>query len=369
LAENRPTPKSQILRIPAYVPGSSGPASAGKIWKLSSNEAPFGPSPAALRAYAEAGAHLELYPEGSAPTLREALGDVHRLDPARIVCGSGSDELLGLLARLYVGGGDETLMSERGFLMYRVHTLACGGSPVLVPEVELCANIDGILDRVTSKTRIVFLANPNNPTGTYISEAEMLRLADGLPPDVLLIIDAAYAEYVGVDDYHAGIRLVDTHDNVVMTRTFSKVYGLASLRIGWMYAPDHVVDAMNRIRGPFNMSGPAIAAGVAAVRDQAHIADQVAYNADWRARIGVALRDMGLDVTDSQGNFILIHFPADDPTKGADAANAFLTGQGFILRPVKPYNLPDALRLTIGPEEANEGVIAALRAFVTRAPA
>ncbi|MDT0682033.1 histidinol-phosphate transaminase [Roseicyclus sp. F158] len=364
MPETRPTPKSQISRIPAYQPGSSGDGATRKVWKLSSNEAPFGPSPKALEAYAVAASQLELYPEGSAAALREAIGKTNGLDPMRIVCGSGSDELLSLLTRLYVGAGDETLMSERGFLMYRVHTLACGGSPVLVPEVGMNVEIDAVLSRITDKTRIVFLANPNNPTGTHISKAEMSRLAESMPSNVLLVIDAAYAEYASADDYEAGIELVEAHENVVMTRTFSKVHGLASLRIGWMYAPSHVVDAVNRIRGPFNMSGPAIAAGVAAIRDQDHVARQVRYNAEWRARLGTELRKMGLGVTEGQANFVLIDFPKGDPSRSADAADAYLREQGFVLRPVKAYNLPNSLRMTIGPDEANEGVLAALKSWL-----
>jgi histidinol-phosphate aminotransferase len=246
--------------------------------------------------------------------------------------------------------------------MYRIHTLASGGQPILVPEIGETTDINAILGAVTDKTRIVFLANPNNPTGTYIGAQDMARLVDGLPPDVLLVIDAAYAEYADASDYEPGLRLAQAHENVVMTRTFSKVYGLASLRVGWLYGPDHIVDAVNRIRGPFNMNGPALDAAVAAVLDQGYVAEQVRYNAKWRQLICDAFQQMGLGYTPSQGNFVLIHFANEDLANGADA---YLKKRGYILRPVKPYNLPNALRMTIGPEDANLGVIDALRAFVT----
>lgn len=360
----RPTPHPGVLRIAPYVHGSGGqPDGQRPVHKLSSNEAPNGPSPLALAAYREAAVSLAFYPDGSATLLRMAIGEVQGLDPARIVCGSGSDELLGLLARLYLGPGDEALMSQHGFLMYRIHTLACGGTPVLVADRDLGTDVDALLAAVTERTRLVFLANPNNPTGTCLGEDQVARLAAGLPKTVLLVLDAAYAEYVTRCDYDAGVRLVDAHENVVMVRTFSKIYGLAAMRIGWLYGPEHIVDVLNRIRGPFNLSGPAIAAGIAAMRDQDFVAEQQRFNAEWRGRMEDAIRGMGLVVTHTEGNFLLIHFPAERPESLADAANAFLTERGFILRPVKPYGLPHALRLSVGTAEANAGVLAVLEDF------
>lgn len=369
-AQERPAPLPGVLRIAPYTPGSSGPSGERRaLYKLSSNEGPHGPSPRALAAYRDAAASLALYPDGSAAALREAIGETHGLDPARIVCGSGSDELLGLLVRLYVRPGNETLMSQHGFLMYRIHTLACGGIPVLAPDTGLCADVDTMLAAVTERTRFVFLANPNNPTGTCLSEAEVRRLAAGLPANVLLVLDAAYAEYVTRGDFDAGVRLVDACENVVMVRTFSKIYGLAALRLGWLYGPAHVVDVLNRIRGPFNTSGTAIATGAAAVRDQEFVAEQARFNARWRETLSDSIRAMGLAVTPSEGNFLLIHFPADRPSPMADAADAFLTDRGFILRPVKPYGLPHALRLSVGNAEANAGVLIALGDFLRSASA
>ena len=253
-------PRQGILDIAPYVPGKS--ALAGGV-KLSSNETPFGPSPRAVEAYLAGAKTLSRYPDGSARPLREAIAKLYGLDPARIVCGAGSDELLNLLATAYLGPGDEAIYSRHGFLVYRIVILARGATPVVAPEKNLTADVDEILARVTPATRMVYLANPNNPTGTYLTFDEIKRLRTGLPDDVLLVLDAAYAEYVRANDYEAGIELVATTNNTVMTRTFSKIYGLASLRIGWAYCPDAVADALNRIRGPFNVSGPAIAAGVA----------------------------------------------------------------------------------------------------------
>ena len=265
MTANRPQPRPGVLDIAPYVPGKSSAPGVAKVFKLSSNETPLGPSPKAIAAYRATGEHLEDYPDGSASALREAIGAAFGLDPARIVCGAGSDDLLNLLARAYLADGDEAIHTTHGFLVYPIATLGTGATPVVAPEKDFTADVDAILARVSAKTKIVFLANPNNPTGTYLPFDEVKRLHRALPRHVLLVLDAAYAEYVRRNDYESGIELVATSDNVVMTRTFSKIYGLAALRLGWMYGPAHVVDAINRIRGPFNVNGPAIAAGIAAI--------------------------------------------------------------------------------------------------------
>lgn len=359
----RPVPRPGVLDIQAYVPGKSAAAGAAKVYKLSSNETPLGPSPAAIAAVRAEAEALEFYPDGAATRLREAIAAKYGLDPGRIVCGAGSDELLSLLTNAYVGPGDEGVFTEHGFLVYRIAILGAGGTPVVAPERELTADVDAILERVGPRTRIVFLANPNNPTGTYIPFEEVKRLHAGLPPNVLLVIDAAYAEYVRRNDYASGLELVATGENVVMTRTFSKIYGLASLRLGWMVGPAHVVDAVNRIRGPFNVGGPAIAAGVAAVADDAHVAKAVAHNEDWLPRLSREIGALGLTVTPSVANFVLIHFP-DEPGRTAREADAFLTRRGLVLRRVKAYGLPNALRATVGGAEANGLLVEALRDFV-----
>ena len=361
-AEPRPNPG--VMDIAAYVPGRDKAAPGVRLHKLSSNETPLGPSPAAIEAFRAQADRLEVYPDGSATELRNAIASAHGLNPANILCSNGSDELLGLLASTYLGPGDEGIFTEHGFLVYRIQILAAGATPVVVPEANLTADVDAILAAVTERTRIVFIANPNNPTGTYLPEDEMRRLHAGLPPHVLLVIDAAYAEYVRRNDYASGIELVSANRNVVMTRTFSKIHGLAALRIGWMYAPVAIVDALNRVRGPFNVNSAAIAAGAAAMADRAHMDRAIAHNEAWLPRLTDALQSMGLTVTPSVGNFVLIHFPAGDPARSAEAADNWLVERGFVLRRVSAYGLPNALRMTIGSDEANQGVIDALTAFM-----
>ncbi len=271
-ALTRPQPRPGVLDIEAYVPGKSTAPGVAQVFKLSSNETPLGPSPKAIAAYQAVGrASARIIPDGAATELREAIGRAFGLDPARIVCGAGSDDLLNLLADAYLADGDEAIHTTHGFLVYPIATLGSGAKPVVAPETNYTADVDAILARVSARTKIVFLANPNNPTGTYLPFDEVKRLHRALPPHVLLVIDAAYAEYVRRNDYESGIELVATSDNVVMCRTFSKIYGLAALRLGWLYGPAHVVDAINRIRGPFNVNAAALAAGIAAIQDTAHI--------------------------------------------------------------------------------------------------
>jgi len=364
---SRPIPNPGVMEIAAYVPGKSKVKPGVKLHKLSSNETPLGPSPAAIEAYRAGAETLEFYPDGSATELRKAIAETHGLNPDNLICGNGSDELLGLLAHVYLKPGDEAIFTEHGFLVYKIQILANGATPVVAPETDLRSDVDAILDRVTARTKIVFLANPNNPTGTYISDAEVKRLQAGLPKHVLLVLDAAYAEYVRRNDYSAGVELVSDNENVVMTRTFSKIHGLAALRIGWMYGPAHIIDALNRVRGPFNLNSAAIAAGAAAIRDRAHVDEAAHFNDTWLPVLTGALTDIGLTVTPSVGNFILIHFPDGNPEKSAAAADAFLTERGYVLRAVGAYGLPNALRMTVGSAEANEGVIEALKDFMGRA--
>jgi histidinol-phosphate aminotransferase len=358
-----PVPRPSILEIQAYMPGKSKAPAGVKLHKLSSNETPLGPSPRAIEAYRAVSTSLELYPDGSAEKLRHAIAGRYGLDAGRLICGAGSDELLSLLAYAYLSAGDEAIYSEFGFLVYRIATLAAGATPIIAPERNHTADVDAILAAVTPKTRMIFLANPNNPTGTYLPFDEVKRLHAGLRGDILLVLDAAYAEYVRRNDYASGLELVATSQNVVMTRTFSKIHGLANLRIGWLYGPPAIIDVLNRIRGPFNMNGPAIAAGVAAMEDTAHEDKAVAHNTVWLEKMTTALESLGLGVTPSVGNFVLVHFPKE-AGKTAAEADAALTERGIILRRMDAYGMPGALRLTIGSEEANHAVVAALAAFL-----
>ncbi|MCE9648577.1 MAG: histidinol-phosphate transaminase [Parvibaculum sp.] len=360
----RPQPQNGILAIEPYVPGRADTKHKGPVYKLSANETPLGPSPRAKEAYLAAASALELYPEGSAAALRQAIAERYGLNAERIVCGSGSDELLHLLAQAYLGEGDEAIATEHGFLVYPIITKAAGATLVSVKERDLKADVDAILAAVTPRTKVIFLANPNNPTGSYLPVDEVKRLQAGLRPDILFIVDAAYSEYVQRNDYESGIELVATSDNVVMTRTFSKIYGLAALRLGWMYAPAHVADVINRTRGPFNVSVAAMEAGIAAIRDTEHFEKARAHNEKWLVWLTAEIGKLGLSVAPSVANFLLIRFPNETGRTAADA-DRFLMDRGLILRQVASYGLPDHLRLTVGTEEANRLVVKALGEFLS----
>jgi histidinol-phosphate aminotransferase len=333
------------------------------VFKLSANETPFGPSPKAIDAYKRAADHLEDYPEGTSKVLREAIGRAYGLDPSRIICGAGSDEILNLLAHTYLSHGDEAISTTHGFLVYPIATMGNGARNVVAAEKNFTADVDAILKAVTPRTKIVWLANPNNPTGTYIPFDEVKRLRAGLPSNVLLVLDAAYSDYVSRNDYEIGIELVATTENTVMTHTFSKIHGLAALRIGWMFAPAHIIDAVNRIRGPFNVSTPAMLAAVAAIEDGAHQQMSKTHTEKWRNWLTDEVGKLGLTVTPSVANFVLIHFPTETGKTAAEA-DAFLTRRGLVLRALNNYQLPNALRMTIGTEEANRLVVDGLRDFM-----
>jgi histidinol-phosphate aminotransferase len=355
-----PMAKAGIAGIEAYIPGKSGPKT-GHIFKLSSNESPFGPSPKALAAMASV-KNLARYPDGQSKILRDAIAARYSLQASQVVCGgTGSDELLQLLAHAYLGPGDEAIYSQYGFLVYPIVIASNDAKPILAPEHNHVADVGEILSRVTPATKMVFLANPNNPTGTYLNVEQVKRLHSGLPSHVLLVLDAAYAEYVLAEDYEAGIALVESTSNVVMTRTFSKIYGLAGVRIGWAYCPPAIADVLNLIRGPFNVSSLALAAGTAAMQDVEFIDKAVAHNAKWLAWLSAEISKLGITVTPSVANFLLLHFAS--PTN-AEAADDFLTARNIILRRVTAYGLPCALRLSVGSKEANMAVIAALTEFV-----
>lgn len=363
----RPTPQPGILDIAPYIPGESAVPGGLKPIKLSSNESALGPSPKAVDAFRAEADLLARYPDGSATALRNALAAHYGLNASRIVCGAGSDELLSLIANVYLGPGSEAIYSAHGFLVYPIATKAAGATPVVVPEKNLHTDVDAMIAAVTPRTRMVWLANPNNPTGTYIPFDEVKRLHRALPANVVLVLDAAYAEFVRKNDYEAGIELVATNENVVMTRTFSKIYGLAGTRIGWAYCPEPMADLLNRIRGPFNVTSGAIAAGVAALGDRAHFDANLAHNDRWLARLSEALTAIGLEVTPSVCNFHLVQFP-EGGAKTAPTADAFLKSKGIILRRMDGYGLKNALRLTIGTDAENEAVIAALTTFMGAKP-
>ncbi len=351
-------PQPGILDIALYQGGKAHVPGLAKVVKLSSNENPFGPSDHAKAAFGLSVQTLHRYPVTDHAGLRDAIAEVHGLDAGRIICGAGSDEIITFLCQAYAGPGDEVVFTEHGFLMYRISAMAAGATPVEVPERARTADVDAILAACTKATRLVFLANPNNPTGTMIPAEEVARLADGLPPQALLVLDGAYAEYV--EGYDGGAALVDARQNVVMTRTFSKIYGLGGLRIGWGYGPRHVIEVLNRIRGPFNLSTTQLDVAEAAVRDQDHLRHCQAENRRWRDWMAAELAGLGVPSDPSQANFILARF-ADQAE--AEACDQHLAARGLIVRQVSSYKLPHCLRITIGDEAACRQVVDAVASF------
>jgi histidinol-phosphate aminotransferase len=351
-------PQPGIMDISLYVGGTSQVAGQTNVVKLSSNENPFGPSDAAKEAFQRSVHQLHRYPSTDHASLRRAIAEVHGLDAGRVICGVGSDEIIHFLCQAYAGPGDEVVHTEHGFLMYKISARAAGATPVEVAERDRTTDVDALLAACTPNTRLVFIANPNNPTGTMISEAEIARLADNLPPQAILVLDGAYAEYV--DGFDAGLALIEARQNVVMTRTFSKIYGLGGLRIGWGYGPQAIIDVLNRIRGPFNLSNTQLEAAEAAVRDQDHVARCRADNARMRHWLAEALAALGVPSDTSMANFVLARF-AD--AAEAEACNDYLLSQGLIVRQVSGYNLPHCLRITVGDESACRRVAHAVAQF------
>ncbi|WP_370213986.1 histidinol-phosphate transaminase [Roseovarius sp.] len=353
------TPQPGIMDIALYESGAAHVDGISNVVKLSSNENPFGPSDQAREAYAKAGYDLHRYPSSDHGALRRALAAHHGLDTDRIICGAGSDEIIAFLCQAYAGPGTEVIHTEHGFAMYKISALAAGATPVEVPERERVTDVDAILAACTDATRLVFLANPNNPTGTMIGDGEVARLAEALPPHVLLVLDGAYAEYV--EGYDGGAGLVDARQNVVMTRTFSKLYGLGGLRVGWGYGPKHVIDVLNRVRGPFNLATPALAAAAAALRDTAWTEKCRNENSRLRAWLAEALAEHGVPSDTSTANFILARFASPDQARACDA---HLQSQGLIVRQVAGYNLPHCLRITVGDEPSCRRVAHAIGQFM-----
>jgi histidinol-phosphate aminotransferase len=353
-------PRPSILSVEPYVGGESKVPGVNRVIKLSSNEGAFGPPPGAIAAIAEAAKEAHRYPDGGATALREAIGRRHGLDPERIVCGNGSDELLSLLILAYGGEGTELIMSAHGFMMYDITGRWAGCRVIKVPEKNLTADVDGLLAAVGPRTRLLFLANPNNPTGSILPQSEVERLRRELREDVLLVLDSAYAEYVTQSEYDPGVKLVDATPNTVMTRTFSKIYGLGGMRLGWCYAPPAIVEVLGRVRGPFNANAAAMAAGIAALAEPGWLEKSVAHNTEWRAKLSQALTAAGLKVWPSQGNFVLVDFARVERAKAADE---LLRNRGLIVRAMGGYGLPHCLRVTIGTPEENTLVIEALTEF------
>ena len=356
-----PTPRPEIMSIAAYVGGEHKLPGVNRVFKLSSNEGPFGPPPGARAAASKAAAELHRYPDGGSAALRTAIGAHHGLDPARLVCGTGSDELIQHICHIYGGPGTDIVMSMHGFTMYQIAGTYAGSRVLKAPERNLTTSVDEMLAAVTPETTIVFVANPNNPTGSLLPETEMLRLRAGLRDDILLVLDSAYAEYVEAADYDAGARMVDAGDNTIMLRTFSKIYGLGGARVGWGYGPAPVIDAINRVRGVFNVNLIAQAAALAALAEPGWVEAGRAHNTAWRANLSAALEKSGIIAHPTEGNFILADFTTAARAAGAEA---FLKTRGIIVRAMGAYDLPHCLRITVGTAEECGLVAETLAAFM-----
>lgn len=354
----RITPQQGIMNIALYQGGQSSLEGVKDVIKLSSNENPYGPGEAAKTAFRQSGLALHRYPGTDHAGLRAAIAEVHDLKAEQIICGVGSDEVLQFIAQSFAGPGDEIVYTEHGFSMYPILAHGCGATPVKVAEKERVIDVDAILAACADKTRIVFIANPGNPTATMIAETEVARLADGLPEGALLVLDGAYAEFV--EGYDGGASLVESRDNVIMTRTFSKIYGLGGLRIGWGYAPKDIIDVLNRVRQPFNLSDVQLQTAEAAVRDQAYVSWCRSENARHGAWLTEKLNEMGIAVDPSLTNFLLARFGSQEEAEAADEA---LKAAGILVRKVAGYGLPNALRITIGDEAACRRVAHTLKQF------
>lgn len=363
----KPAPKDWILGIHAYVPGKSAADDGRPLIKLSANENPLGTGQAARDAFLAATADMATYPDPSAAKLREAIGAAHGLDPDRIIYGTGSDELLHIAASAYAGPGDEILYVRYGFAVYDIAARRVGATPVIAPDKDYATDVDALLAAVTEKTKVVFLANPNNPTGTMTSREQIARLHAGLRPDILFVLDQAYAEYLEDGEDDGGLELAQNASNILITRTFSKIYGLAAERIGWGYGSPEVIDILHRIRAPFNVTTAGQAAAIAAIGDTAWVERSRAHNAQWRDWLAsevTALSNHGLRAVPSKTNFLLILF---DGKLTAEAAMKGLWDEGYATRWLPGQGLPGGLRITIGTEDQTRAVAAKLRAMAEAA--
>ena len=357
-----PRPRPHLDTLSAYELASTGAPGQARPRQLAQNESATPPSPAAVAAAQAALAEVRLYPDPSFAGLRAAIAAAEGLDAGRIVCAAGSMELISLLCAIYLAPGDEALYSQYGYLFYRTAIRAVGATPVAAPEPKLVVDVDAMLDAVTDRTRIVFLANPNNPTGTLLTTQEMARLRGDLREDILLVIDAAYAEFVTDAAYEPGAALVDAGANTVMLRTFSKIHGLAGMRVGWGYMPADIVDVVRRVHAASSVSSPAVAAATAAIGDTVHVAAHRERNAASREKFTADANALGLTAYSSQGNFVLVRFPggADQAT----AAHAHLMADAIAVRPMAGYGLADCLRITIGNEDDMMAVVESLKAYL-----
>ena len=355
-------PKPIKFRVERYIGGLSQFNKIDNPIKLSANESALGPSPKAIQAFENDKNNIFKYPESDSNSLREVLSEKFNIDSKRIICGSGSDQIFDLTCRLFLESGDEVIVTEFGFIMYGIYASQHEAKVVLAKEKNFKASVDGILEKVTNKTKIVFIANPNNPTGTYLSKDEMLNLRKGLKSNILMVVDDAYFEFLNSDDFTSGLELFKDFANVLVTRTFSKIYGLAGLRLGWGYSSKEIIDAMYQIKPPFNVNRAALAAGVEAIKDKEWIKKAIEYNALWSKKIFSVLKEYNIKANEPAANFFLINF--GETKINSDEIFEKLASKRLILRKMTQYKIPNTLRLTIGNKEANEHFMQSIRSIL-----
>ena len=351
-------PREGILNIPKYTSGKSESALLENPVKLSANENPYGPSKKAIEAFMQSQNNLGVYPDSNHEALRSTIADVMGINEKRIICGAGSDELINFLCQCYAGEGDEVIHTAHGFAMYRISALTVRATPIAVPEINRHADIPGIIKACNERTKLIFLANPNNPTGTFISVAELHKLVDGIPDHTLLVLDGAYAEYI--DKFDGGINLVDKRKNVFITRTFSKIHGLGSLRVGWGYGPEHIIDALKRVKGPFNISGVGQKVAAEAIKDTEYVDKCRRENLKLRELLASELKKINIPSDRSLANFLLLRFPDNNLAKLADQ---FLYRNCILVRDVSNYGLENSIRVSIGTSNNCEQLLGYLTEF------
>ncbi|MCQ2913914.1 MAG: histidinol-phosphate transaminase [Alphaproteobacteria bacterium] len=359
-----PVAHDTIMEISPYVGGTSKLPGFDKVVKLSSNEGAFGVNPNVVEAIRS---HAELmfrYPDGSSQELREAIAKVHNLDKDKILCGTGSDNVIDIICEAFSKDGDDVIMTQYGFSMYRVCAKGNGANVIEVPEKNYTVDLDAVLSAITNKTKIIFITNPGNPTGTYLPKKDLYDFCKKVPSNILIVLDSAYAEYVPCEDYTAGAEFVEEFNNVIMLRTFSKIYALGGLRIGWSYASKEIIDVFNRIRAPFNVNTMAQYAGVVAMQDREFVKKCFEHNKKWQKKFPEELSKIGLNCTPTVANFVLVHFPKTGKT--SEKCDEFLKQHGYIVRRVLAYGLKDELRITIGNEEEMTTLVSLLKEFMEK---
>jgi histidinol-phosphate aminotransferase len=326
------------------------------IIKLASNENPLGPSRVVIESITGQLAELARYPDGSAYQLKDKLQAKLGIDPAMVTVGNGSNDVLELVARVFLGPGLESIVSEHSFVVYPLVTKSLGAELIVIPAIDFGQDLNATRASIGDRTRVIFIANPNNPTGTWVDKQSLLSFLDAVPEEVLVVLDEAYAEYVAEPDYPNGLELVDDYPNLIVTRTFSKAYGLAGLRMGYSVSHPDIADLMNRVRQPFNVNAMSLAAALVALDDEAYLKESVRVNNEGMKMLTDACDQLGLGYIPSVGNFLTIDF-------GCDAMPIYdgLLQEGVIVRPIGVYGLPNHLRVTVGLPLENKRFIDSLK--------